>query len=96
MRLRCVDIRHRPELQAVPRPPQQRVAVGVYRGRTNDAGCRPYEEVDHVPAASIHERRNDATLDVVETAAGERKTVRCEFDDRRSEVDLAVEPGFTR
>jgi hypothetical protein len=55
-----------------------------------------HENVDHVLAMLIHERRNRSAIDIVETTADERESVLREIGHRGREIQLAIEPRFDR
>src|SRR5260221_7078455 len=54
------------------------------------------EEIDHMHAAPIDDRRDGLPVDVVEPPAEQREALRRQVDDWRCDIDLAVEPWFHR
>ena len=42
----------------------------------------------------VDQRSNHATADIIDAAAFQRKSLASQIDYGRSEIDLAVEPGF--
>jgi len=62
----------------------ERLGIGFRRG--------PDEDVDEVLAASVDEHGNGASVDDVEAAALQRKSFIHKIVDRRSEIELAIEP----
>jgi hypothetical protein len=54
------------------------------------------EEIDHMRAAPIDDRRDGLAVDVVEPSAEQREALRRQVHDGRCDIDLAVEPWFHR
>src|SRR5262249_8075953 len=54
------------------------------------------EQVDDMRAPLVHDGGCRASLDVIESAADERESLRRQFDDRRGQVDPSVEPWLDR
>src|SRR6185437_8689928 len=69
-------------------------AVCGARRLLDAAGDRPDEELDEVLAARVNEHRHAPSVEVVEPAAQEWKSLCHEILDRRREIKLTVEPGL--
>jgi hypothetical protein len=54
------------------------------------------EEIDHMRAAPIDDRRDGLAVDIVEPSAEQHETLCGQVHDRRRDIDLAVEPRFHR
>src|SRR5208282_809750 len=93
-----IQIRHHPAIH--PRDHQLLDVVSMLRldslGARRGACRRPHENVDHMVAMLIHERRDRPAVDIVETAAHQRKSVFREIVGRWREIKLAVEPRLDR
>src|SRR6202035_5204459 len=50
------------------------------------------EQIDYVLAPAVDDRSHRLAVDVIEPAADQGKTLRGQIDDRRGDVELAVEP----
>ena len=54
------------------------------------------EQIDHMRAAPIYDRRHGLAVDVVEPSAEQQKALRGQVHDRRRDIGLAVEPRLYR
>lgn len=53
------------------------------------------EQIDNVLAALIDNRRYRLAVDIIEAAAEEPETLSCQVDDRRCDVEPAINHGLT-
>jgi hypothetical protein len=89
-----VDIADGPEIETFFRPMPDVKSMPGFAGYSRMLGAQMlrHEQIDHVVVAAIDDCRHGLAVDVVETAADQRKALRREVDDRWREVELAVEP----
>ena len=87
-----------PEVEALLGPMADIVALDrpVGDGGVLRAQSLGDEQIDDVLAALIDDRSHRLAVDVIEAAAEQRKALRGQVDDRRRDVDLAVEPRLDR
>src|SRR5438477_5570768 len=57
-------------------------------------GYRPDKEVNEMLAPLVNQRRHRPVIEIIKTAADQRKSFAGKVDDRRREIELGVQPGF--
>src|SRR5580658_8970706 len=89
-----IEVADRPEVEPASGPMAHIVTLdGPSRhGGVLGAQALGDEQIDDVLAALIDDGGHRLAVDVIETAAEQRKTLRRQVDHRRRDVDLAVEP----
>src|SRR3954465_12991721 len=100
LKLGGIEIRERPESHPVAGPVKRVVPIVDRRppsiGPDPALLLRPDEQVDHMLAAFVHQCRNSPSGDVVEPATSQREAFIRKINDRGSEVETSIEPGFHR
>src|SRR4029077_15885904 len=89
-----IDIADRPQIEAGFAPMADVEALHGFVIDATDRGAQRLrdEEIDHVLAAAIDDRRHRLAVDVIERAADQGESLPGQVDDRRRDVELAVEP----
>src|ERR1700726_198243 len=87
----AVYVADRPEAEVRPGPAPNRETLQFFH-RRSDPGTRSLrnEQIDDMGASLIDDRRDRPAIDVVETAADERKTLWRQVDDRGCYAETAV------
>src|SRR5580700_6520597 len=88
-----IDIADRPQIEARFPPMADVEALHGFVVDAADRGAQGLrdEQIDHVLAAAIDDRRDRLAVDVIEPAADQGKTLRGQVDHRRGNFELAVE-----
>src|SRR5580693_3924481 len=89
-----IDIADRPQIEAglAPMADVETLHAFVFDAADRGAQRLADEQIDHMLAAAIDDRCHRLAVDVIEPAADQGKTLRGQIDDRRRDVELAVEP----
>src|SRR5439155_23712082 len=93
-----VDVGNSPVVKVRVRPMQKLIALACYRFRSF---CRvrrrwPNKHVDKVFAPFVNQRRDRPVIQIIQAAANQRKSLAGKIDNRRSKIELGVQPGFYR
>ena len=71
------------------------IPLALNRSRFAPLPCLgPQKNVDDVLPATVHQRRDLSSMEIVEPSAEQRVTASREIMDRRRKIELAVEPGL--
>src|SRR5580704_16346909 len=89
-----IDVADRPQVEAALAPMADVKSLHGFVLDAMDRGAQRLadEQIDHVLAPVIDDRGHRLAVDVIEPAADQGKTLRGQVDDRRRNVELAVEP----
>src|SRR5437899_9390511 len=93
-----VDVGNSPVIKVRIRPVQKLISLARYRFRSF---CRvrrrwPNKQVDKVFAPFVNQRRDRPVIQIIQAAANQRKSLAGKIDNRRSKIELGVQPGFYR
>src|SRR5438132_9349982 len=93
-----VDVGNSPVVKVRVSPMQKLIALACYRFRSF---CRlrrrwPNKQVDKVFAPFVNQRRDRPVIQIIKAAANQRKSLAGKIDNRRSKIELCVQPGFYR
>src|SRR5438309_9941602 len=91
-----VDVGNRPVIKVRVGPMQKLVTLARYRFRSFRSVRRrwPHKQIDEVLAPLIDERRHRPVIQIIQTAANQWKSFTRKIDNRRSEIELGVQPWF--
>src|SRR5580693_8409591 len=89
-----IDVADHPQIEAALAPMADVKSLHGFVLDAVDCGAQwlADEQIDHVLAPVIDDRGHRLAVDVIEPAADQGKTLRRQVDDRRGDVELAVEP----
>src|SRR5206468_5451453 len=93
-----VDVGNSPVVKVRVSPMQKLIALACYRFRSfcRVRRRRPNKQVDKVFAPFVNQRRHWPVIQIIQAAANQRKSLTGKIDNRRSKIELGVQPRFYR
>src|SRR6266496_3364063 len=93
-----VHVRNSPVVKVRVSPVQKLISLACYgfRSLCFVRGCWPNKKVDKVFATPINQRRHWPVIQIIQAAANQRKSLTGKIDNRRSKIELGVQPRFYR
>src|SRR5436190_4996035 len=93
-----VHVRNSPVVKVRVGPVQKLIPLACYHFRSFRfvRRCWPNKKVDKVFAPSVNQRRHWPVIQIIQAAANQRKSLTGKIDNRRSKIELGVQPRFYR
>src|SRR5229473_6580624 len=93
-----VNVGNGPVIKVGVSPIQKAIALArdQFGGLVRTGFFRPNKQIDEMLASLVNQRRYCPVIEIIETAANQRKSLTGKIDNRRSKIELRIQPGFYR